>query len=160
MDNIFSIINGFQERLPVDVDGLCNKLGIEVNYVHLGEEISGMIEKREGDKYIISINASDPRTRQRFTLAHELGHYVYHKDKMGDGIDDDRMYRSTDTGRYHNTRIGAKQETQANQFAANLLMPWSGILHLQDTGVNNYEDLAEALEVSKQAMRIRLGIED
>ena len=118
-----------------------------------------MIEKREGDKYIVSINASDPRTRQRFTLAHELGHYIYTRTKWEmvstmTACIEARMPADT------TTRIGAKQETQANQFAANLLMPWSGILHLQDAGVNNYEDLAEALEVSKQAMRIRLGIED
>ena len=155
--NIFSLINDFQNRIPVDVDGLARALNIDVNYAFLQSGISGMIEKKENEKYVISINAQDPRTRQRFTLAHEVGHFIYHKDKMGDGIDDDRAYRSTNIGKYHSTRIGIKEETQANRFAANLLMPWSAIKSLQGEGIDTAEKIAEKLQVSKQAMKIRLG---
>lgn len=156
--NPFEIINQFQEYAPVDVEAVARALGIEINYAHLGSEISGMIERKKGGSYLISINQNDPKTRQRFTLAHELGHFIYHKDKMGDGIDDDRMYRSTNVGKYHNTNIGQREESQANRFAANLLMPWDLINKLQDSGVNSCDAMAERLGVSKQAMCIRLGV--
>ena len=156
--NPFAVINEFCERAPVDVEGLARALGIEVSYAWLGSDISGMIEKLENDKYLISVNEEDPKTRQRFTLAHELGHFIYHKNKMGSGIDDDRAYRSTDAGKYHNTRIGKREETQANQFAATLLMPWTLIEQLQNEGVRDPDTLAKRLGVSKQAMKIRLGL--
>lgn len=156
--NIFSFISDFQNSAPVNVDALCKALGIKVNYAHLGADVAGMIEKIKDDVYLISVNANDPITRQRFTIAHELGHYVYHRDKMGDGIDDDRAYRSTNVGKYHNTNIGQREETQANIFAANLLMPWGLISSLQDQGISDPDELASRLGVSKQAMYIRLGL--
>ncbi len=156
--NIFSTINEYKKQIPVDVEELAKALGIEVNYAHLGNDVSGMIERIKDKNYLITINADDPKTRQRFTLAHELGHFVYHKDKMGDGIDDDRIYRSTNVGKHHNTRIGANEETQANKFAANLLMPWSLISDLQDKKVTKSDDIAKHLGVSKHAICIRLGI--
>ena len=158
VNNVFAVINDFRSRAPVDVDGLAKALGIQVSYAHLSPDISGQIEQKKDGSYLISINASDPKTRQRFTLAHELGHFIYHKDRIGDGIDDDRAYRSTDVGKYHNTEIGTKEETQANQFAANLLMPSELISDLKKQGVEACEDLAKRLEVSQHAMSIRLGV--
>lgn len=51
--------------------------------------------ERVGDTFLITVAANDPLTRQRFTLAHELGHYMLHRTLIGDGLDDDRAYRST-----------------------------------------------------------------
>ncbi|MFC7048598.1 ImmA/IrrE family metallo-endopeptidase [Emcibacter nanhaiensis] len=155
--NIFSLINEFQDRYPVDVNGLARALGIEVNYAYLGKDVSGMIERTNTGSYRITVNENDPRTRQRFTIAHELGHFIYHKDKMGEGIDDDRMYRSTNVGKYHNTNIGPREETQANKFAASLLMPMDIINQLKSDGINDCGMLADMLDVSKHAMCIRLG---
>jgi Zn-dependent peptidase ImmA (M78 family) len=156
--NPFEVINSFQNTAPVNVEGVSRALGVPVNYANLGNEIAGMIERRKDGSYLISVNANDALTRQRFTIAHELGHFIYHKDKMGDGIDDDKAYRSTNVGKYHNTKIGQKEETQANRFAANLLMPWDLISHLQEQGVTDYKDIADRLGVSRHAMCIRLGI--
>ncbi len=156
--NPFEVINSFQNSTPVDAEGLARALGVPVNYAFLGAGVSGMIERRENGSYLISVNANDPQTRQRFTIAHELGHFMYHKDKMGDGIDDDRAYRSTDVGKYHNTKIGRKEETQANRFAANLLMPWGLISQLQEQGVTDVKEIADRLGVSKHAMCIRLDV--
>jgi Zn-dependent peptidase ImmA (M78 family) len=157
ISNPFEIINEYTSSIPVDVEACARAFGIKVKYAHLDRQIAGMIERIKGI-YIITINADDPKTRQRFTIAHELGHFIYHRDKMGEGIDDDRMYRSTNVGKFHNTRIGPREETQANQFAANLLMPWGAINSLQERGITTPEAMAEKLIVSLPAMRIRLGI--
>lgn len=154
-DNIFDIINKFRETAPVDVEGLTKALGLNLRYAYLDSNIAGMIEKSD-DSYTITVNASDAETRQRFTIAHELGHYVHHRDRIGDGIEDNRMYRNT--GAFHNTKIGALQETQANQFAANLLMPSELIHKLRNSGVTNEREMARRLGVSLHAMCIRLGV--
>jgi Zn-dependent peptidase ImmA (M78 family) len=59
--------------------------------------------------YSIYINSSDPPRRQRFTLAHEIDHFVRHRDLLGDGLIDDGMYRS---------KLGAEYERRANRLAA------------------------------------------
>lgn len=153
---IISMIRRAQRSAPVDVDGLCADLGLRVNQAWLDDDISGELVRVSPDKFEINVNASHPTTRQRFTTAHELGHFIYHRDLIGDGLDDDRAYRSTSKGRYHNTRIGRPQETQANQFAANLLMPWGLIEALRADGLSR-KQIAKKLAVSEQALAIRLG---
>ena len=156
-------INDFRERAPVDVVGLIQALGLRFNRAPLHPKISGMIEKWS-DTYLITVNQSDPLTRRRFTAAHELGHWVLHRDLIGDGVDDDRLYRSIGVGKYHNTAFGSRQETEANKFAANLLMPMSLIEHIAsrdsiptDTA-QGATSLAKIFDVSPQAMSIRLGV--
>lgn len=156
----YQIINSFRRQVPVDVDRLAEALGVTVRYAYLNPEISGMLEREKKTRdYIITVNASHPPTRQRFTLAHELGHYMLHRHLVGDGVDDDRAYRSTEVGRYHNTAIGPRQETEANRFAANVLMPHDGIDRVRSTTrLNSPRALAEAFGVSEHAMSIRLGV--
>ncbi len=155
--NVFSKIRAHMEAAPVDVEAAAKSLGIEVDYAFLDPEISGQIEALPNGAYRITVNAGDAETRQRFTLAHELGHYLYHRTLIGSGVDDDRAYRSTAKGIYHNTRIGPKQETEANRFAANLLMPNHLIADLRERGVRRTEEVAKALGVSVAAMRVRCG---
>ena len=146
----------FTKKVPVAVEELPRILSIKFKEVHLPESISGMIEK-DGNSYLISVNANDPRQRQRFTLAHEIGHYMLHRHLIGDGLDDDRAYRSTDKGKYRNTKIGPKEETEANKFAVGLLMPDALIKQHRDKNADNIEDMAKLFKVSKQTMAIRLG---
>ena len=150
------LINDFRESAPVNVRGLASALGLEVHDAYLDDEISGMIE-RSGDTYKITVNTVHPSTRQRFTIAHELGHYMMHRGLIGDGVDDDRAYRSTHDGKYHNTAIGPKEETEANKFAASLLMPMNLIEMLRVEGFKTPASLAHHLDVSEHAMRIRVG---
>lgn len=151
-------INEFRKAPPVDVDGLAAAIGVPVHRAFLEEEISGMIERTKSGGYQIIVNALHPRTRQRFTVAHELGHYMLHRKLIGDGVDDNRAYRSTDAGKYHNTDIGPDEETQANRFAANVLMPYDLIEELKGRGLVRPSDLASELGVSEHAMCIRLGV--
>lgn len=153
----FEVINEARKSAPVDVEGLCSALGIELRFSFLDSGVSGMIRREKDAGYIITVNASDPGSRKRFTIAHELGHYVYHRDIMGDGINDDRAYRSTNVNEYQNGRIGPKEETEANKFAAWLLMPPELIRQYWNEGTDEPGDLAKQFGVSEQAMKIRLG---
>lgn len=153
------LVNHFRQYVPVDVEGLAFALGVPVEYVDLPEDISGMIEPHPLSGYQIFVNSKHPPTRQRFTIAHELGHFLNHANLIGSGVGDDRAYRSTDTGRYRNTAIGPKHETEANRFAATVLMPIEAIAAVQDReGINDPSVLAKRFEVSEHAMHIRMRI--
>ncbi|MDD7363621.1 MAG: ImmA/IrrE family metallo-endopeptidase [Peptoniphilus sp.] len=68
----------------------------------------------ENIKKEISVNQFEPEYRQRFTIAHELGHII-----LGhEGI----SYRFSDKSNYKNT-IDRMNEISANKFAAELIMP-------------------------------------
>lgn len=157
MLNDYDTINHFTQFAPVDIVGLSKALGVDVAYSHLDPDISGMIEKTGKDEYRITVNAGDPETRQRFTIAHELGHFMLHRHLIGDGIDDDRAYRSTDTGKYHNTSIGRLEETEANQFAASLLMP-KKLIARERVNTPDVLDMANKFKVSRHSMSIRMGV--
>lgn len=147
-----SFISSFHNEMPVKVGSLAAKLGVRVKLSTLPNGISGEIKKDE-EGYIIRVNRHDTKERQRFTLAHEIGHYMLHKDMIGDGIVDDALYRS---------RLSDRLEAEANKFAADILMPWhimkkkiEELSDLKDEAL--YEKLASIFEVSTTAIKIRLG---
>jgi len=146
------IVNTYVDTfsVPVDVIGLARRLGIRVFDAPWPDHISGKIQRdneRGGDSgFAIFVNQGHPETRKRFTIAHEIAHYVLHEDQIGDGVFDDALYRSG---------LPEKIEAQANNLAADILMPWSELKrHLGDS----VEDLARMFNVSAQAMAVRLGV--
>lgn len=155
---VIDAIQRAQRSYPVDLDGLCRELNIKLHYAWLDDDISGELVPMANGGFQINVNATHPKTRQRFTIAHELGHYVHHRHLIGIGIDDDRAYRSTNLGRYHNTSIGPAEETEANRFAASLLMPSHLLQRLENEGKHTPEQKAAALNVSLSSLKIRLGI--
>ena len=157
LNEIFKTINYFITSFPVDVEGLSLALGLKVEKQNLSDDICGMIKKGEGG-YIIVVNQNQSLVRQRFTIAHELGHYIYHRSKIGDGIVDTVLYRQTVYDGINNSEINARDEQQANNFAANLLMPISLITEInKKAGKTDPKILAEKLNVSIQAISIRLS---
>ena len=129
---------------PVDVIEIVSALGLELAYENMGE-LSGKIEK-SGDTFKITVNMKDIPVRQRFTIAHEIGHYILHRDMIGDGITDDAMYRSS---------LGSFFETQANSYGAYVLMPPALFRQVYKT-VKSYPGLAERFQVSAQAAEFRV----
>jgi len=154
-----ALVKSFMRSIPVNVEGLALALGIKVIYSNLDENISGMLKKEENGHFTIYINDTHAQTRQRFTIAHELGHYMLHRNLIGNGIADDCAYRSTSSDVYKNTNIGKSEETEANQFAASILMPKPAIENVKTlTKVDDPEIIANLLGVSRQAYCIRMGI--
>ncbi|NLR74331.1 ImmA/IrrE family metallo-endopeptidase [Leeia aquatica] len=135
--------------IPVPVDTLAERLGLVIQR-EPGLDASGMIEWQADDSYLIRINSSDSMVRQRFTVAHEIGHYV-----LGHLDGQHRMYR--DTSEQFRSGIQQAKEAAANRFAANLLMPPDAIeWAFQVKKEYTIEGLAKLFRVSEAAIQFRL----
>jgi Zn-dependent peptidase ImmA (M78 family) len=143
------IIKAHQKSAPVVVTAVAEALGLEVFTVSdWPNTVSGMLRRVDGDAYKIYVNGNHPVVRRRFTIAHEIGHFVLHKHLLKDGIVEDYLLRAEG--------FPSSTEAQANAFAADLLMPWHLIEAGQAAGHKTIESLAEYLNVSKDAMSVRL----
>lgn len=137
---------------PVDVAGIARAMGLEIYSMKLASGVSGVLTRSKDTQsgFLIYVNQDEPSYRQRFTAAHEIGHYVLHRNFIGQSLEDNYMLRAAG--------MSSAQETQANQFAADLLMPYDLINRAISMGYNTVEKLAEQFQVSKVAMSIRLGV--
>lgn len=143
---------------PIPVDRIAKSLGATIRYEPYdnseGDDISGILF-REGGKVIIGVNASHSEVRQRFTIAHEIGHLRLHTgDLFVDGAArplrrDQRASQAID-----------RREISANQFAAALLMPKkllsTNLKSVRLVPLSLVHSLAEEFEVSAEAMAFRL----
>ena len=143
------IIRANQSELPVSVTRIAREFGIRV-FKSSGwpDKLSGLIRKNQG-KYEIFVNGQHPLVRRRFTIAHELAHFILHRDEIGNGITDDVLYRSG---------LSNKMEKEANQLAADILMPWKLLDPILDSGESDIRKLADMFKVSPSTMSIRLGV--
>ncbi|WP_191601420.1 ImmA/IrrE family metallo-endopeptidase [Marinomonas algicola] len=155
-DSLYKEFNEAIKKPPVDLEILCQKINIELVTVPMDDRISGMLEPKSNGEYKITVNSNMSNGRQRFTIAHELGHLALHRDLIGNGLDD-RAMRSTTPGCYDNTLITRAHETEANQFAAALLMPKEAVLREALRLDKNILALANYFQVSESAMQIRLS---
>lgn len=150
------IISNYLTDFPVKLGALARELGVAIKVASLRTGISGQITNEDGG-YVIRVNRHEARERQRFTIAHELAHFLLHRsviDVSKDGITDSVLYRS-----------GAPEriEYEANRLAADIIMPVELVerrLREEYGGVvtdASIEGLAADFEVSKAAMEIRLS---
>jgi Zn-dependent peptidase ImmA (M78 family) len=147
-------IANLMESHPVDVAEIAKRLGLAVFEKNLAKGVSGALVKDSSfgtsSDFVIFVDDSESYVRQRFTAAHEIGHFILHKDKIGNGIEDNYMLRSDG--------FSNRLEVEANKFAADLLMPFDLVNKLINSGVKDVSALAKALEVSEIAMGIRIGL--
>jgi hypothetical protein len=147
------VIARFQQDAPVNVVGLAEAFGINVWEDRLDSPISGklFIDGLNGGKsgFSIVVNKAESLPRKRFTVAHEIAHFILHRDDLHNGIVEDALFRSG---------LSSKQETEANKLAADILMPFPLIQKLMAQGIRTIEELSESLQVSKTAISIRLGV--
>ncbi|MBX3582537.1 MAG: ImmA/IrrE family metallo-endopeptidase [Rhizobiaceae bacterium] len=146
------LISHFMRRSPVPIAQAIEALGIDYRVVPMADGSSGKIEK-VNDRYVITVNANESPVRQRFTAAHELAHYLMHRDLLVHG----HMDRLFDPDPMTNPPAPFKRshEYQANQTAANILMPKSRVETYHAQGMTTRQ-IAERFEVSPAAMKIRL----
>jgi len=146
---------------PVPVDDIARKLGAQVRYIPFEEqgEISGMLF-RDGRQTVIGVNSLHHPNRQRFTIAHEIGHMHLHKGKE---IHVDKTLFTMNLRDDVSSDASDPDEIQANHFAAELLMPSQLLmtdLTEQRIDLENEDDLmglARRYRVSSQAMTFRLA---
>ena len=145
-------IRAYQDAPPIDVHTMATDLGLRVwEFSDMSDTMSGKLYRDETSPkgWSIGVNTNSSSTRKRFTIAHEIAHFLLHKDYLGDGVFDDTFYRSE--------HLSGGQETEANRFAADILMPYHLIQGVASR-TPGIEELANRFGVSKQAMSIRLGI--
>lgn len=146
----FDIVDKFKNGAPVDLVGMARALDIDVdqNASFTDPKTSGSIKKMRDGTYRISVNGSHSDNRKRFTIAHELAHFLLHKDIIDrKGLVDDAMYRSG---------ASREEEYQANRMAAELLMPKSLILSFWNAHLRQPNVLAKVFGASEEAVNIRL----
>lgn len=146
----------------VDVEEIAKFLGLEIREHDLGVNVSGVLFVENGIG-TIGINPEQSLVRRRFTLAHEIGHFILHRfDK--DLFVDEKNFKVFK--RDHKSSTGQlKQEREANAFAAALLMPKKLLIEkidsknfdLGDENGNIISDLSDEFKVSTQAMTFRIS---
>lgn len=142
---------------PLPVEQLVQSQGLELAMLpESDDDLSGFFF-REGERRVIGVNATHPSVRQRFTIAHELGHFVLHD---SEGLHLDQAFKFRDRS---SALAIDPQEIDANRFAAELLMPEDEVLEAVRSGDLDLNDnqavrrLARHFGVSQQALMIRLA---
>jgi len=139
---------------PVDVKKIISEIGITYVERPMPKGQSGFIEY-DGWTCTIAVNSDDGPQRKRFTAAHELGHFLKHRDLLKKHRHLDRLYDEY-ANRNPAQPLDYQHEVQANRFAASLLMPRKTIENELDKGVNTIRELATLFDVSRMAMEYRL----
>ncbi|WP_422536974.1 ImmA/IrrE family metallo-endopeptidase [Bartonella apis] len=149
------VVRKYMNVIPVKLGSMAKELGIIVKRCPtLPRSVSGQIKRLETGIYEIKINKFESLARQRFTLAHEISHFLLHRNEINNlgEIADNVLYRS-----------GASQtiEYEANRLAAQIIMPDSIISQKLGALGTNFTDtdicrLAKEFGVSKAAMKIRM----
>jgi Zn-dependent peptidase ImmA (M78 family) len=147
-------------RVPVAINVVAQRLNLTMEAAALGENVSGMLVVK-GDRGAIGYNSAHARVRQRFTISHEIAHYLLHAKRGGKAqlfIDRHVTYR-----RDENSSTGVDhEEVEANQLGAALLMPKSLVqdeIRRQDLNLDDEDAislLAKRFQVSTAAMSNRL----
>jgi Zn-dependent peptidase ImmA (M78 family) len=145
---------------PVPVDRIARHLGARIRFSPFDGEISGMSYIKDGVP-IIGVNSLHPPNRQRFTIAHECGHLVLHRDLISKEVHVDKKFAVL--RRDDRSATGTEQvEIDANRFAAELTMPHAFLLRALGNDVIDIDDsdlvnkLAKEFKVSADAMKLRM----
>lgn len=152
------------DQWPVRIDRIAKRNGIKIQYSPLDDELSGMAFYKDGVA-VVGVNARHHVRRQRFTIAHELGHIELHDDVLRKGMHVDKVITmlNRDT---RSTTGTISIEIEANQFAAELLMPRDLVLRYMDERGLDYgmvpdddaiDAMARAFNVSTTAMTYRIA---
>lgn len=129
------------------IENVLAALNISVHYEDMGSDsdLSGYIEKRHNGWHI-GVNKYEVIGRQRFTLAHELAHLLFHRQilngKFSEAI---KLFRSEENM--------VHVEMEANAFAADLLMPSDRFRQLWPN--NSLQTMSEIFRVSIYAVEYR-----
>lgn len=152
------LLERFDVTAPaVPIDRIAKGLGAELRLLPYEGELAGMLA-RTGGRVVIGVNSLHHRNRQRFTIAHEIGHLLLHDVEVH--FDRDFKVRRRDAV---SSAATDPAEIEANRFAAELLMPY-GMLgaDLDESGLDvestdEVRPLAKRYGVSVQAMMNRIA---
>ena len=139
-------------ELPIPIRKIAERLGIKIHPYDLGENISGVLVINK-DQSVIGVNPNESSVRQRFTIAHELGHFLLHRNSEESiFVDKDFkvLFRNQEsaTGEH-------KREQEANAFAASILMPRKKI---EEEIKSNCIDLTDEVTIKMLAKKFNVSV--
>lgn len=106
------------------------------------------IKKISDERFEIAVNSNHHPNRQKFSMAHEYAHYLLHRSRIHEMPEGERiLHRNGDRNSI---------EYQANDFAAQLLMPHDLVRSAFRAEGGNLKNMASRLQVSQEALRYRL----
>lgn len=149
--------SGIYKENRLQLEELLRKLSLKCLSAEYPRDISGAIIKDDDDKgYTIYVNKEHPKSRQRFTIAHEIGHYISYLNgsfskedfEKYKGFEDKFMYYLKDGN-------SSNAEIEANLIAVELLMPEERVKTLIKDNLT-IEEMADIFFVSQVAMTIRV----
>lgn len=135
--------------VPTDLIIIFEQLGLKYIEMNDAEDIDGAIIEIDGKPAIAVLNKAKPITRQRFTLAHELGH-LFLKHTQRDIYDPEEIRENTAT---LTKQSKPPKEVEADIFASELLVPYEQ-LKKYTADINNVDKLVGIFQVSKQAITL------
>jgi len=146
------------ERPPVPVEQIARARGAVIRRGRVEPKVSGFLYRNTARGHaVIGVNSAQHLNRQRFTIAHELGHLLLHS---GDAVHVDAVKHRDDVSE-KGTDI---EEVESNLFAAELLMPPQFLKQDLDRlrtitllDEEKVAKLAHLYQVSSQAMAVRLA---
>jgi Zn-dependent peptidase ImmA (M78 family) len=149
----------------VPVEKIVRSFGIEIKLDAVDDDLSGfLVRENKGQKRsLIGANKSHHPHRQRFTIAHELGHFLLHEGETVH-LDEYRQAFTINLRDKHSAQGEDNDEREANLFAAELLMPVKFLMNdlsgkdldlLGDSAL--LDKLAKKYKVSTQALTFRLA---
>ncbi|GGD40678.1 hypothetical protein GCM10011514_00940 [Emticicia aquatilis] len=148
---------------PIKVEECAKYLKLPISELDIEDEISGFLAIKDKES-IIGVNMKHHINRKRFTIAHELGHFILHKNENPLFIDKNESNVIAIYNRDEKSSRGEiLKEKEANSFAAALLMPKKLIKEAIENSINKnnilslIDELARKFEVSQHAMSIRLS---
>lgn len=148
------------EAAPVDVFAIAGKLNLDVKKQKADDELSGFLYRNPRENTnLIGVNRLHTGERQRFTVAHEIGHFLLHNEDVVH-VDKGQQIKRRDAKSKEGTDV---EEMEANLFAAELLMPESFLIRdLAHMNIDLHNDaaitkLARKYQVSTQALGYRLA---
>lgn len=145
-----------------DIEKLLETMDVKLIKKEFDDDISGLFFIKDGIP-VITFNSKESSKRTRFTIAHELGHFVLHSVEQKIFLDKKQqnvLFRNSISSSGESLK-----EREANSFAAALLMPKKlideRISNAEIYELNELEELinnmAREFNVSTQAMTFRLS---
>lgn len=157
------IIEKYQDVLPVPVIDIAQDLGLRMYTTpDFDDAQSGSITNVDGE-FTIYVNRDHNKERKRFTIGHEIGHFLLHKDKLMpntehvDTVKQPLVEQTLFRHKHAHQTLSDEEiqmEIEANRFAADILMPEEEFIAAFER-LDSIEEVAKLFGVSDVAATIR-----
>lgn len=143
--------DNFIVSAPINIRDIVSNYGLQVEERDFGNELNQVAGFIDPKSRTIYLNKNDSDKRKNFTIAHELGHWILHRDKLEMEPEKYAILYRIPLGQLSKDLV----ESEANCFAANLLVPKIYLEEFTKKGVTDQYQLADAFNVSAEVIGFR-----